>query len=173
MGREIRRVPPNYQHPKRPCLHWTRCKGNECYQPQYDETYEEASENWIEGFEKWQKGETLDRFEEDGCKYFWDWWGRPPEEEYYRTYKNEEATWYQVYQTVSEGCPVTPPFETQRELVEYLVEHGDFWAQERNEGGLSRQAAENFVYGSGYAPSMIVNNGKISTGIECCEDIKK
>jgi hypothetical protein len=75
----------------------------------------------------------------------------------------QEMTWYQVYETVSEGTPVTPPFETQSELVEYLVANGDFWDQRcRKEGSSimecapwSRKQAEAFVYGPGWAPSLI------------------
>jgi hypothetical protein len=51
-------------------------------------------------------------------------------------------------------------------LVTYLVECGDFWQQKRwaegntfmqpEKPGYSRKAAENFVMGDGYAPSMVV-----------------
>jgi hypothetical protein len=80
------------------------------------------------------------------------------------------ATWYQVYQTVSEGSPVTPPFATKEELIEYLVKFGDEWDQSRTaEGrqasaGWPRKAAEQFVK-SEWAPSMMVVNGGPQSGI--------
>ena len=50
-----------------------------------------------------------------------------------------------MYETVSEGTPVSPVFETKAELVEYLVRHGDYWDQSRGDGGWDRKSAEGFV----------------------------
>ena len=89
-----------------------------------------------------------------------------------------KATWWQVYETVSEGTPVSPPFATPDELIDYLVAHGDFWDQQRRERGdtimnndpWSREQAEAFVRGPGWAPSMVVekngNDVKIQSGVE-------
>jgi hypothetical protein len=63
--------------------------------------------------------------------------------------------WWQVWETVSEGSPVTPAFATADELVNYLVTSGDAWDQKRGDGGWKREAAEKFVK-SGYAPSMMM-----------------
>ena len=87
-------------------------------------------------------------------------------------------TWWQVYETVSEGTPVTPPFETQEELVEYLVANGDFWDQSRRaKGGSSmpcgpwpREQAKKFVLGRGWAPSLIVDAKGIRTGVQALCD---
>lgn len=78
-------------------------------------------------------------------------WGRvePPEGE-----------WWQVWETVSEGSPVTPAFATRDELITYLVEHGDAWDQKRGDGGWAREAAESFV-GTGWAPSLIGSPGAL------------
>jgi hypothetical protein len=103
--------------------------------------------------------------------------GGGPRRRDYMDFKGVEPTWYQVYETVSEGTPVTPPFETREELVEYLVENGDFWDQKRRaegpRGGFqmpcapwSRKSAESFVMGSGGAPSMVVTNGVVQSGVE-------
>ena len=61
-----------------------------------------------------------------------------------------EPTCYQMYETVSEGTPVTPVFETEDELVDYLVNVGTFWNQK-----YSREAAEAFVK-TGWAPSFVM-----------------
>ena len=66
----------------------------------------------------------------------------------------QEKTRLTMYETVSEGTPVTPPFATKEELVNYLVEHGDFWDQHRGHGGWSRENAEHFVQAE-WAPSGI------------------
>ncbi len=54
-----------------------------------------------------------------------DFWGEPPEpnDPTLRPEYEEEPTWYQVYETVTEGTPVTPPFATEQELADYLVRH--------------------------------------------------
>jgi hypothetical protein len=180
MGREIRRVPPNWEHPKH------EKRDGDSYKPLYDQTYEDARQEWLEGLAKWEAGLDPDREKythEDGSYYdFWEWGDSPPNREYYREYKDDEATWYQVYETVSEGTPVTPPFETEDELVNYLIENGDFWDQQRwsegnrlmqpNPPGYTREQAEAFVKGAGWVPSMTVQNGKITAGIAIAAEIE-
>lgn len=70
-------------------------------------------------------------------------WSEPP-----------EGPWWQVWETVSEGSPVTPAFATAEELVDYLVKNGDAWCQKRpDERPPTREAAENFVKHAGWVPS--------------------
>ena len=174
MGRELRRVIPNWKHPKK--------DGCETLQPMFDNSYIDEMNEWIEGHNLWQTGKHPDQIDGTASeyKYFAEWEGGPPDVEYYRPeWKESEMTWYQVYETVSEGTPVSPPFETQRELIDYLMENGDFWDQSRRKdrlngrgfGGMncdpwSKESAERFVMGSGWAPSMIMTGGKIMSGVE-------
>ena len=155
MGREIRMVPANWEHPKA-MRHW----GKEDYQPMFDRTFESAVSEWKAGLAKWEAGERPSYFDAadypNGIEY-WEWEGAPPERAYYRPWSDDEAVWFQVWETVSEGTPVSPPFATKEELVDYLVTNGDFWDQKRGDGGWSRKAAESFV-GLGWAPSMMVVN---------------
>jgi hypothetical protein len=77
-----------------------------------------------------------------------------------------------MYETVSEGTPVSPVFATNIELVDYLCEHGDFWDQKRRSDKSerfgfhmpcdpwTRQNAEAFV-NSGFAMSGIMVGGKL------------
>lgn len=67
---------------------------------------------------------------------------------------------WQVWETVSEGSPITPVFATAEALVDYLVEGGDGWDRKRRSGGWSRKNAESFV-GLGFAPSMITQGDKV------------
>lgn len=164
MGREIRRVPPDWDHPTQQCPHspWNggcshaKSNGGRCFHPLHDKTYREAATQWKERFRKWESGEDPGRAEHPEYE-FWDWDGGPPDREYYRerAWTADEATHYQVYETVSEGCPVTPHFATIEELVDYLVAHGDYWDQARGDGGWSRENAESFVL-RGSALSLIV-----------------
>lgn len=181
MGREIRRVPANWQHPKIRCDHRPICQNGECYQPMRDENFDDAAKEWKEDFLSWERGERPDYCSEEYRNLeFWEYTNDPPDRKYYRPYKDEEATWYQVYETVSEGTPVTPPFATQQELVEYLINNGDFWDQRRlakgddwGRAGWSKEEAENFVYGDGWAPSMVMEGGIIKHGTEILANTDK
>jgi len=175
MGRELRRVIPNWEHPKKDGY-------EDRLQPMFDDSYIDELNEWIENHNLWQAGNHPDQQDRscDVYKYYAHWAGDPPDVEYYRPdWKEREMTWYQVYETVSEGTPVTPPFETQQELIDYLVASGDFWDQSRRKDKLSgrgfpsmscdpwsKEAAERFVMGSGWAPSLIMTDGKIMSGVE-------
>jgi nuclear transport factor 2 (NTF2) superfamily protein len=101
------------------------------------------------------------------CEY-WEYEGNPPDCRYCRPWKDEEATWFQVWETVSEGTPVTPPFATKEELIQYLADNGDFWDQRRAAEGTHRchptgwgyENAKKFVEEE-WAPSAIMVAGKM------------
>jgi len=149
MGREIRRVPETWEHPK----------DEDGYLPMFDKDYDTACQEWIEEFNLWQKGEHPDQKQyNDTSKYYWDWDGMPPNCDYYREPFSDEPTHYQIYETVSEGTPVSPVFETLDELANWLIKQG-----------YSQQAARNFAKG-GWAPSMIVGGGRVLRDIEACAE---
>jgi hypothetical protein len=142
----------------------------------FDRDYEKTADEWIKDCILWSKGEHPDQEDsnaEETCKYFWEWDGNPPDERYYRPYKDEEATWYQVYENVSEGTPITPPFETKEELIDYLVEVGDDWSRNRGQGGYDRQLAEKFVNELRYVPTMISIGGTIYSGLDTIDKLNK
>ncbi len=121
MGREVRKVPAGWEHPKQVCPHspWAggcsdaRRNGGKCYLPVFEED-----------------------FVTDG-----------------------ERTHYQVYETVSEGTPMSPVFATKEELIEWLVNDGG------QDGPHSRKAAEAFVKNE-WAPSMVIGPNGASTDID-------
>lgn len=141
MGREIRKVPPHWNHP-------TKQYGHELgFRPMHDQTLAEAMADYEAErarFDAEKEGET---FEE----YF----GEPPEAADHRPYEEAEATWVQMFETVSEGTPVTPPFATPEELVDHLVAEGESLSGRWNKGPWGRAQAEAFVK-AGWAPSMMV-----------------
>ncbi len=67
--------------------------------------------------------------------------------------------WWQVWETVSEGSPVTPAFATAAGLVDHLVAVGDAWDQGRGRPGWERAAAESFVR-VGFAPALTMIGGE-------------
>lgn len=184
MGREIRRVPPNWDHPQKERYNSLKGEYEQGYQPLFDEPYREGMAEWLKNHLLWLEGKHPDQLDGSGKEYenYADWDGNPPDVKYYRpNWKEEDRTWWQIYETVSEGTPVSPPFATKEELVEYLVENGDFWDQRRRKegrGGIncdpwSRKAAENFVFGSGWAPSFISNGSSIMSGVEAMAEMPK
>jgi hypothetical protein len=179
MGREIRRVPPNWEHPKG---EFARLDGwKEEYKPLYDRNYQSAAEEWIREFDDYR---TNPKEAENRATYpyYWDWNGMPPDKDSYVPYDPTDeslCTWWQCYETVSEGTPVSPPFATAEELIDYLATHGDFWEQRRARDGRrplnlsSREAVSRFVLGTGWAPSMVsvhdASGVRTATGIEAME----
>ena len=119
MSREIRRVVPSWEHPR-------TAGGN--FQPLFDEDFDTASRKWWEAAVRWH--DAIDLFEHelaalDDNPWYWQWDGDPPDQDYYRP-AWAKPTHYQMYETVSEGTPISPIFATLAELEDWLVEDG-FW----------------------------------------------
>lgn len=175
MGREIRRVPPNWEHPR-----WTEEDARYTahvgeYRSCHDETYADAAEAWMNACLEWEAGRHPDRERVDKeClpRYFWEWEGPPPDPESYRPAFTAEPTWFQLYETVSEGSPVTPPFETEAKLIKYLSTKGDFWHQKdsMNHGAPTYSQAEALVRQGG-GMSMMVVDGKVMNTYEAAEEL--
>src|SRR5271156_6251442 len=108
MGREIRKVPKDWQHPRWTADNTIRSNLIGKFQPLFDGDYDTVAQEWIANFALWQAGKHP--HQED--YYFWEY-DSPPDRESYRERKwtEAEATHFVVYETVSEGTPVTPAFE--------------------------------------------------------------
>lgn len=132
MGRELRRVPPHWEHPK-------DSQGQ--FIPLFDATYETAVEEYAIAPV-----------------------GLPPNPARYRAPFGEPPTWFQAYENITEGTPVTPPFATAEELIAYLVEFGDRWTQEEAQPGWMEDAARHFVLESGYCCTMVCTPEGITPG---------
>lgn len=165
MGREIRRVPPNWEHPKIKYPNHRLGVMEERYQPLHDEDFETAMQRWSANLQKWFNGEferVRAAYPDSGYSTDEPYRGfvrghdRSPNPDYYRPrWDADTASWFQVYETVSEGTPVTPPFATREELVDYLVQNGDLSDQKYGRGGWDRAAATSLV-AQGWAPSMVL-----------------
>lgn len=170
MGREIRRVALDWEHPRDE-------KGD--YRPIYDENYETAIQEWINGCASFQ--ERLPDLIARGClpeamranpwKAYAEWEGSPPDPESYRMKWTAEPTAYQLYETVTEGTPLSPVCATREAMIDWLIQRHP----EAHWPGLSRGAAERFVT-AGSAPSLVSNFGGIPgirEGIQIFEDEKR
>lgn len=124
MSREVRRVPANWQHPK-------NARGY--YEPLLGGSYSEAVADWDKANAKWSEGfrecysgkaQWVKRDETDGETYE-DYAGeRPTPDEYMPDWPDEERTHLMMYETTSEGTPISPAFATPEELAHWLADSG-------------------------------------------------
>jgi len=159
MSRELVRVPPNYEHPRIIVERWNGPRW--VMKPTFHHTsYEDALSEFEEKKARVGRGE-LDKYEEcyrgktsEETIANWLEDHSAPEKDWYRNWKVEDATWFQLWQTVTEGGPVSPAFETKEELVEYLVRYGDeFYDEEPRIRPWARDYATDFIMGVGWKPS--------------------
>lgn len=141
MGREMRRVPADWQHP-------TDAGGE--YIPLLNEfTYnaEEIAEGLRDG---WLKNEPPNY----GCAVMPQW----PE---------SERTHFQMYEDTTEGTPISPVFATIEELAHWLADNGA--SAFGNSTATYEQWLATCK--RGWAPSAIVESGKgLRSGVEALAD---
>lgn len=72
---------------------------------------------------------------------------------------------YQLWETVSEGSPISPVFATPEELAEWLAPSPDYkWR--KNDEGTTREQWMKFIVGLGWCPSLIAVGVRVMTGVE-------
>ena len=103
MGREVRRVPANWEHPK-------DSRGN--FQPLYD--------NYQTALQEFQK-----HVDERGLRDALEYWGGGPVSYKYMLpdVSDDERTHYMMYEDTSEGTPISPAFATPEELAQWLADN--------------------------------------------------
>lgn len=163
MSREIRRVDANWEHPRRKCPHnpwaggcdYAKRSDGKCFQPMFDRDFDTALLNWLEDYKEWKK---VGAHEYE----LWDDIGGPPDPQYYRP-AWKSAEWYQLYEGVSEGTPLSPAFATKHELVDWLSTNKDYWGNQ-----WTRNQAEKMI-DVGYSPSGVMVGGKMYNSQEAVE----
>jgi hypothetical protein len=87
-----------------------------------------------------------------------DWkWVEPP-----------EGDGYQLWSTTTEGTPMSPVFESPEQLATWLFEN------EASSFGSSTATYEqwlNFIRGPGWAPSAILSDGKMQSGVDAASSL--
>ena len=106
MGRECRRVPANWQHPKDSRGH---------HIPLLDGDYETRAAEYA-SIEDYPLGYS-----------YVEWNGDRPEPQDYMPKFTEPATHYQMYENTSEGTPISPVFKSKKKLAEWLYVTGASW----------------------------------------------
>jgi hypothetical protein len=84
-------------------------------------------------------------------------------EEWERT-EPPEGTGYQLWETVSEGSPISPALETPEELADYLV--GPDYPWKKNDKGTTREQWLKFIKGPGWSMSGVMIDGQYMTGVQ-------
>lgn len=122
MGRELRKVPANWEHP---------IKSDGRPQPMFKKYYGDALNEWLKEHEEWENGTHSDLNNRPELKeeypFYAMWGGNPPDVDYYqpRKYSEKELTHIQLYESTSEGTPISPVFPADKieELCEYAAEN--------------------------------------------------
>lgn len=150
MGREVRRVPADWQHP----TDGKYADGSDRYVALLDgSTYADSVAEWDAENAKWEAGEFPDYADEEHRKMTYAEWNgeRPRAEEYMPRWTPEETTHLMMYETTSEGTPISPAFATPEELARWLADNN---ASAFGDQGASYEAWLRVARG-GYAPSAI------------------
>ena len=185
MSREVRMVPPGWKHP----TYINRYRGEES-RPLIDQTFDEALKmhaeelrDWDEGNLKWDEGLIRD-YKNDSWKPI----PRGNDDKYYETYvvyagerpetppdRNnympewppEVATHYCMYETTTEGTPISPVFATQEELARWLADNNASTfasmtaTYEQWLGMIKRRSS---------VASCVIENGVMRSGVEVAAD---
>ena len=137
MGREVRMVPADWKHPTR--------KGGG-YRPLHGDSYAKLAAEWEAGG---LEGET-----------------RPRPEEYMPEWPASERTHYQMYETCTEGTPLSPPMATPEALAHYLAQTGAS-AFGRMTATYDQWLA---MIRDGWAPSAVISPARgLVSGVEAAE----
>jgi hypothetical protein len=187
MGREVRMVPPDWQHPKDE-------RGR--YIPMFEQSHAEAVRQWEEeDLPKWREDKRLwdeegkvnsamdgivpievvyasvmkekpYRYPEGFVPTFDDWAGdeprRPDPADYMPDWPDAERTHYMMYEDTSEGTPISPAFATPEELALWLADTG----ASSFAGRTATYEQWLRVAQGGWAPSAVIEDGVLRSGVE-------
>jgi hypothetical protein len=136
VGREVRRVPADWKHPKNDEGHYLPMHKHFPYNE------EKVQEGLKDG---WLKDEPPNY----GCDVMPQW-------------PASERTHLQMYETCSEGTPISPVMETPKKLARWLADNG------ASANGSSTASYEAWLatIKRGWAPSMAGRAGEITSGVE-------
>jgi len=143
MGREVRMVKPDWEHPKD--------ENTGRYKPLHcGNFYQSCHDDWLATLKEKGLQETI------------EWNGNPPDiNDYMPNWTKEEATYYMMYEDTSEGTPISPAFATPQELAQWLVD---------NKASSFADMTATYeqwlrVCCGGYAPSMVLDASGLRSGV--------
>lgn len=146
MGREVRRVPKGWKHPK------YMSPWGERFQPLFEyDRYQGRLDEWNEYQAKFGTEKAIEEF------------GMPPsKDDYMPNWDESECTHYMMYETTSEGTPISPAFETPEKLARWLTDNG------ASAFGDMTATYEQWLHTArgNWAPSAIISDGQMVSGVE-------
>ncbi len=165
MSREVRRVPASWEHPKYGSGRLIPLLGGS-FGAKLQQYKEEACQ-WALGNQRSynSKGpKFVPRDAETDGMTFEVWDGEiPNQEDYMPDWPEAECTHYQMYETTSEGTPISPVMETPEALARWLADNN---ASAFADMGATYDQWLTMIKGSGWAPTA-VNMGKgLVSGVE-------
>lgn len=154
MGREIRMVPKDWQHPRYTDEDAQRQQLIGKYKPLH-EGYAGAAKTFLDILAKY------------GLQAAIDYYGQAPDkDDYMPDWADSEKTHLQMYETCSEGTPISPVMATPEELAHWLADNNASAF-----GGMTATYEQWLrVCEGGYAPSAIMTNGKFESGVAGLSD---
>lgn len=168
MGREVRRVPANWQHPK---------KANGHYIPLFHGSFARTLREWQEGHAQWEQGFRSDYHggwkpkEDDELSISYEEWtgACPQQADYMPDWADEERTHFQMYENTTEGTPISPVMQTAEALARWLADNK---ASAFGEQTATYEAWLSMI-ACNYAPSMAITDGQIMSGVEAMHRMHK
>jgi hypothetical protein len=161
MGREVRMVPADWQHPKDGFY----ANGSVRYIALFEGCdLSERQNDWDAEAAKWAAGEFPSYADKDDRLQTYEEWagGRPDLADYMPAWPDAERTHYMMYEDTSEGTPISPAFATPEELARWLVDNG------ASSFGHSTASYESWlrVCQGGWAPSLVADANGVRSGVE-------
>lgn len=141
MGRELRMVPANWEHPKDD-------RGR--YIPLWNRSYTADAQDFLK------------MANEKGLQEAVDWHGQAPDKNNYMPeWPAEERTHFQMYENTSEGTPISPPMESAEALARWLAETG------ASAFGGETATYEQWMgtIGRGWSCSAVLSNAGMESGV--------
>lgn len=123
MGREVRMVPANWEHPKNE-------QGQ--YISLFDGSFSKCVAEWDEEDTQWKNGfcrsfRSNNKWEPKTAEMtgtFADWDGeRPEKKDYMPDWSNAERTHYQMYEYITKGTPISPVMKSPEALARWLADN--------------------------------------------------
>ena len=167
MGREVRRVPADWHHPKEEVPDWRTGRMVERYKPLFPgDRYQPRVDVWDAECAKWKAGWRPDYCTEpESLAMTYEQYSgqRPHRDDYMPDWTASERTHYMMYEDTSEGTPISPAFETPEELARWLADTGasSFGSDTASYEGWLRVAK------GGWAPSAVsIGGGPLVSGVD-------
>lgn len=187
MGREVRHVPADWEHPSTP-------RGMVPLRDGFTKRHaywKKMKEAWDQGLmEDFSVGRDIrDKECDAGVDYydrtrffkpregkyatmtFEEWDGREPRaEDHMPDWPAEERTHLQMYETCTEGTPISPVMATAEELADWLAANG---ASAFARMTATREQWLAVIRDDIGAPSMVIAGGVLLSGVEAMADLGK